>query len=99
MIAVIGSALPAAAAPVTYRCPNGWSYVIDVAKHKLRVIDPDAGDITSTQGGIRFEGHYVTYGVGMVQPVTIDTTTGHLTAFSTGLGQRIDEGEVCPPSR
>jgi hypothetical protein len=72
--------------------------VIDMAKHKFRWFNAEGVDQTNTQGGVRFEGRYVTYGLGLVQPVKVDTVTGHFVAYSTGEGAWFD-GETCPPSR
>jgi hypothetical protein len=88
----------AAAAPVTYRCPDGITFVIDTARHKFAWINAQGVDETSTQGGVRFEGRYVTYGLGQPQPVRVDTVTGHVVGYSTGVG-RWFEGGTCSPSR
>jgi len=99
MIALIGMGIAdAAAAPVTYRCSDGITFVIDTAQHKFAWFNAQGVNETKTQGGVRFEGRYVTYGLGLPQPVRVDTVTGHITAYSTGVG-RWFEGDSCPPSK
>jgi hypothetical protein len=94
----LGAGGQVAASPVTYHCPDGVTWVVDLAKHKFAWINAQGVDETSTQGRVRFEGRYVTYGIGLVQPVTIDTATGHFTVYSTGEGAHFD-GDTCPPSK